>query len=99
MSAATTPTTGTSAGIFLTPAELVRDLRERKVTVCTGTLRNWRSSAMGGPQFYRIAGRIYYERGDIEDWLAKSRFGDGHQRCPRPKTPTVPGDSTEQEEK
>jgi hypothetical protein len=77
---------------FWTPAELVEECRRRKVVISRGTLRNWRSSG-SGPKYHRIAGRIYYDWRDAEEWLANSRFGENHQRCPRPLTPSAPADS------
>jgi hypothetical protein len=90
--------TGAAARTWLSPAELVAVLAKLKVPHTSGTLRNWRSSGRGGPKYHRVGNRVAYARQDIDEWLDQTRFGEDHRRCPRPKAPTAPGETTEQRE-
>lgn len=45
------------------PAELAEG-----IGTTTGTLANWRSKGQG-PKFVRIAGRVFYLKSDVEQWL------------------------------
>src|SRR4051812_32030213 len=40
--------------------------------VTKGCLAKWRSER-GGPAYYRVAGRIYYRRDDLEAFIEQSR--------------------------
>jgi hypothetical protein len=75
---------------FLTDKEAVGYLLERGVKTTAATMKNQRSYGKWGLKFYRVAGRVYYTAGDIDEWLNQSRFAEGGRRCPRLVTPPAP---------
>jgi len=83
---------------FLTPDEAVEDLRKRGFQTTSATLKNWRSGGKSGLRFYKVAGRVFYSRDDIEAWINQCRFAEGGRRDPRPVTPAASAEATAQRE-
>jgi len=86
-------------GKFLTPDEAIADLHKRGFRTTLGTLKNWRSNGKSGLKFYRVAGKIYYSSGDLEEWINQCRFAEGGRRCPLPRTTVAPAEAAAQRER
>jgi len=54
--------------------ELLDDIQAAKVLrASVGTLRNWRSSRLGGPAFIRVGRLVRYRESDLLDYLDRQR--------------------------
>ena len=54
--------------------ELLDDIQAAKVLrVSVGTLRNWRSSRLGGPAFIRVGRLVRYRESDLNAYLDRQR--------------------------
>jgi len=54
--------------------ELLCDIQAAKaLNVSVGTLRNWRSSRLGGPAFIRVGRLVRYSESDLLEYLNRQR--------------------------
>jgi len=78
---------------LLSDKESVSYLHERGIKTTTATMKNQRSYGKWNLKFHRLAGRIYYDPDDLDQWIDQNRFAEGGRRCPRPTTPPAPAEA------